>query len=264
MYLFVEGEGGPVQSENGGIITGDCQYRSQAFRWQCSRNFLSYATPIVNSVTPRVAVPGQLITVYGSTGITDSWSRDEEDRSISFEPRNMEEWFNSDVEQRSTIGIKENLIRVRLGDYVCETSDERGRPYRSYSKRVKYYLSDRRSWFQCRIPDSMPAGTYPIFSSKRTTANQLWLQQATMYPGQMQALAMQSQCCRNRIKLKSKSYKYNNSKRHHNSTCKRGKLEQDWRQDFFGGKECTTVGTPRSKEVQCAKRYSHPQTYLGL
>ena len=76
MYLYVEGEGGPVQSPNGGAIEGDCRFISAEkaeTNWFCSRNFVSYFTPIVNSVSPRVAVPGQVISVFGQTGITDVW-----------------------------------------------------------------------------------------------------------------------------------------------------------------------------------------------
>ena len=202
MYFFVEGEGGPVQSDNGGVISGRCKYTPSGSRWHCSRKFLSSFTPVINSVTPRVAVPGQLITIYGATGFTDLWSNDEDDADISFKPRNMQEWFNADVEQRSKIGIKDKLIRVRIGDYVCETSDENGRPYRSYSKRTKNFLSDRTSWFQCRIPDSMPAGTYPIFFEEKDQGKSIMAAAGYDVSWTNASSGHESLCCQNRIKLK--------------------------------------------------------------
>jgi hypothetical protein len=254
MYLYVEGEGGPVQSPNGGAIEGNCRFSSHP-KSGCSRNFLSAVTPIVNSVSPRVTVPGQLITVFGQTGMTDVWRREaatESAHAYSLEPRNMKEFFQKlddarYIEERSAVGLQTQLIRVKVGQYVCETSDERGHFYRSFDNNL-------RSWFQCRIPDNIPAGNYPITFEERRYGN-------SILSAQGYGFLFNNATSGHSITVLPKS-KMSEKVTVTNITTLKGKsilrvkgtnLNKTGVKVYFGGRECAPTGTQTSSEVHCMK-----------
>ena len=58
----------------------------------------------------------------------------------------------SGEETRDHFGLKSDIIRIRVGKYICETKNSAGRYYRSNKGHVKGRCSSFSSWFQCRLP----------------------------------------------------------------------------------------------------------------
>ena len=59
---------------------------------------------------------------------------------------------------RDHFGLKSDIIRIRVGKYICETKNSAGRYYRSNKGHVKGGCSSFSSWFQCRLPEGIEPG----------------------------------------------------------------------------------------------------------
>ena len=117
-------------------------------------------TPFISDVRPREVKPGDIITIFGRTCVADEWEIDGE---TSLE---REEKFNasdSDFDEARTRFGLADMIRVIVGDsIICETKDpDTGIYYRSSNRKRSHGCSDK-GWFQCRIPDDVPAGKHNL------------------------------------------------------------------------------------------------------
>ena len=74
--------------------------------------------------------------------------------------------------KRQGCSLKDDIIRIRVGKYICETMNAEGRYYRSAKTNKKWYCSSFTSWFQCRLQNIEP-GNYPIKFETRNNGHSI-------------------------------------------------------------------------------------------
>ena len=120
------------------------------------RHFSIASTPFISDVRPREVKAGDIITVFGRTCVADEWETSLE----------REEKFNasdSDFDDARTRFGLVDMIRVIVGDsIVCETQDPDTDIYYRSSNGKQRDGCSTKGWFQCRIPDDVPAGKYNL------------------------------------------------------------------------------------------------------
>ena len=154
--VWVDNVGGPLrwadyQLNKHLTVLGHCGRNGRSSYWRCSRSIGIQTTPIIASVEPRQVQAGELLTIYGQTCFGDEFKY-EEGQSLKGE------FSMSGEETRNRIGLKDDIIRIRVGKYICETMNAEGRYYRSGKTNKKWYCSSFSAGFNADCHKTLSRG----------------------------------------------------------------------------------------------------------